>query len=50
MAFEVVQGVRKAEDLGKAQYKAFVDDCIINMTKSIYKTIPKNNLILFKSR
>jgi len=45
MACEVVQSVRKAEDLGKAQYKAFVGDCMINMTKSIYKTIPKNNLI-----
>jgi len=49
MACEVVQNVREAEDLGKAQYKAFVDERMINLTKSIYDTIPKNNLMLFKS-
>jgi len=50
MADEVVQSIKEAEDIGKAEYKAFVDDCMINLTKSIYDTIPKNNLILFKSR
>ena len=49
MAYEVIKSVREAEHLGKAQYKAFVDDHMINLTKSIYDTIPKNNLILFKS-
>ena len=49
MADEVVQSVREAEDLGKAQYKALVDGHMINLTKSIYDIIPKNNLILFKS-
>jgi len=50
MAYEVVQSVRKAEDLGKAQYKAFVDDRMINLMKSIYDTIPKNNLNQGKKR
>ena len=49
MANKVVQSVREAEDLGKAQYKAFVGDRLINLSKSIYYIIPKNNLMLFKS-
>ena len=49
MANEVVQSVREAENLSKGQYKAFVNDCMINMNKSIHDTIPKNNLTLFKS-
>ena len=49
MAYEVIKSVREAEHLRKAQYKAFVDDHMINLTKSIYDTIPKNNLIIFKS-
>ena len=43
MANEVVQSVREAEDLGKAQYMAFVDDRLTNLSKLIYDTIPKNN-------
>ena len=62
MADEVVQSLKEAEDLGKAEYKAFVDDHMINLTKSIYGTIPNliyytnltiliyTILILFKSR
>ena len=49
MANKVVQSVREAEDPEKVQYKAFVDDRMINMTKSIHDTIPKNILTLFKS-
>ena len=48
-ANEIVQSVREAEDLEKVQYKVCVDDRMINMTKSIHDTIPKNNLSLFKS-
>lgn len=44
IATEVIRSVREAEDIGKAQYKAFVDDRLINMTKPILDTIPKNNL------
>ena len=49
MANEVVQHVMEAEDLENVQYKAFVDDHMINMIKTIHDTIPKNNLTLFKS-
>ena len=38
--------------LGKLKIweKVSVDDCMINMTKSVHGIIPKNNLTLFKSR
>jgi len=49
MANEVVQSVREAGDLGKVQYKAFADDCLVNLSKWIYDTIPKNNLMLSQS-
>jgi len=46
MADEVVQSIKEAEDLGKAEYKALIDDRMINLTKSIYDTIPKKQLNL----
>ena len=35
MADEVIQSIKEAEDLGKVQYKAFVDERMIKMTKPI---------------
>jgi hypothetical protein len=46
MADQVVQS---AEDLGRKQYEAFVDERMVKMTKPIHDTIPKNNLTLLKS-
>ncbi len=49
MADEVIQSVKTAEDLGKKQYKAFIEERMVQMTKPFHDTIPKNNFALFKS-
>ena len=46
---EVIQSIKKAEDTGKEQYRTFVDECMIKMTKPFHDTIPKNNFTMFKS-
>ncbi len=49
MADEVIKNISEAEEIGKNQYKAFVDSWLVTMEKSLYETVPKNNLQLFKS-
>ncbi len=48
MADEVIQSIKKAEDLGTVQYKSFVEEHMVKMTKPFHDTIPKNNFTLFK--
>ena len=45
---EAVKSITNAENLGKDQYKYFVDECI-NGDGSVYDPIKKNNLLLFKA-
>ena len=49
MADEVIRSVKTAEDFGKKQYKAFIEESMVQMTKPFHDTIPKNNYALFKS-
>ena len=48
MVDEVIQSVKTAEDLGKKQCKAFIEECMVQMTKQFHDAIPKNNFALFK--
>lgn len=48
MADEVVKNISEAEEIGKNQYKTFVELRLVKMEKPLYETVPKNNLQLFK--
>ncbi|XP_014677523.1 PREDICTED: uncharacterized protein LOC106817375 [Priapulus caudatus] len=49
MADEVIQSIRHAEEIGKAQYKAFVDERIMTTQKPFHDTITKNSFPMLKS-
>ena len=49
MSETVVNNMQAAEQLGKTQYEAFVDERISGSSKPFYDPIQKNNLTLFKS-
>ena len=49
MSDEVIQGIKKAEKTGKEQYRTFVDERMMKMTKPFHDTIPKNNFTMFQS-
>ena len=50
MSDEVIQSIKtKAEDIGKEQYRTFVDERMIKITKPSHDTIPKSNFTMFKS-
>jgi hypothetical protein len=49
MSKEVVQAVRNAEEIGRTQYQAFVDERIAASTDHFYHTVTKNSLPLFKT-
>ena len=45
----VAETVRKIEELGKTQFKAFVADRLEKQTVSLFEPIKRNNLALFSS-
>ncbi len=49
MSKEVVNTVQNVEQIGKEQYKKFVEKSLQNSPEQFYDTISKNNLPLFKS-
>ena len=48
MSETVVNNMQAAEQLGKTQYEAFVDERISGSSKPFYDPIQKNNMTLFK--
>ncbi len=48
MSSEVIESVRSAEDVGKAQYTKFVEERITHSTKTVYDTVSRNNMKLFQ--
>lgn len=48
MADEVIKNISEAEEIGKNEYKTFVELRLVKMEKPLYETVPKNNLQLFK--
>lgn len=49
MADEVIKSIKKAEDLGKVQYKAFVEERMVKMTKNWHHTKEQFHTVQIKT-
>ena len=42
-----VEAVRQVKQTGKSKFEDFIRECLIERTKAVYDTIPKNKLLVF---